>query len=144
MNQILIAAIAEAIKSDDNYLVGAVVHNKSKILSSGHNDSGKTHPEAQHGIFNRGHHAELSARKKIRHYGLRNLEITVIIILRCDGSFTMAMPCVNCMRIIEEFGIKKIHYSTWNGTIATIERKNERKINSLIVEIARQAVGIKN
>ncbi len=140
MNQILIAAINEAIRSNDTYLVGAVIHNKSKILSVGHNDGEKTHPESQIERFNTGHHAELSALTGIKHYDLKNLEITVVRILRKDGSFGLAKPCENCMRIIEEYGIKKIHYSTGEGTVATIERKNERKISDKIIKAAKEAM----
>ena len=143
MNQILIAAINEAIRSNDTCLVGAVVHRKSTILSVGHNDCEKTHPESQIQKFNTGHHAELSALTGIKHYDLKNLEITVVRILRKDGSFAIAKPCENCMRIIEEYGVKKIHYSTGKGTIATIERKSERRISEKVVKMAHVAVGSK-
>jgi len=109
-------------------------------LSVGHNDGEKTHPESKIDWFNVGHHAELSALTGIKHYDLKNLEITVVRVLRKDGSLGNSRPCENCMRIIEEYGIKKIHYSTGNGTIATIERKNERKISDKVIKMAQKAM----
>jgi len=138
MNKIIKIAIEEALSSESNFMVGAVVHNKSKIYSSGFNCAYKTHPEAQvFEKYNRGHHAEMSALIKVRHYDLKNLELTVIRISKKDGSLQMAKPCEQCMELISNFDIRKIHYSDGTGKIITLYRPNHRIVDEEIESFAK-------
>jgi len=114
---ILRKAIEAALDSESDCLVGAVVHSKGKILAVGTNDMFKTHPHYPRNI-----HAEYAALLKIQYRALSNLEITVVRVKRSDGTLAMARPCDQCMKMLEEHGIKKIHYSTGEQTIQTEQR----------------------
>lgn len=41
--------------------------------------------------------------------------------VRKDGSFAMAKPCENCMKMIVDSGIKTIYYSNSNGKMEKIK-----------------------
>jgi len=136
MTGVLRTAIQEALRSASAYMVGAVVHSKSKILSSGHNQSSKTHPKA----MNDGHgvcvHAEHAALMGIQHYSQSNLEVTVVRIRRKDGEIAMSKPCASCMRLMESAGVKKIHYTDDDGNLVTISRSGKR-ISEIAIQFAK-------
>jgi deoxycytidylate deaminase len=136
MNSILKRAVKEACKSSSTFLVGAVVHCKGRILSSGHNKANKTHPSAETNGRNVRIHAEHSALIGVQHYERGNLEVTVVRIRRMDGSFAISKPCSNCMRLMEEAGIKKIHYTDNDGNLITIDR-NTSIISDSMIEFAK-------
>jgi deoxycytidylate deaminase len=92
---------------------------KGRVIATGTNCYKKTHPlmksyaqkagESEKKIFK---HAELSA---ILASG--NKEIDKIFIQRFenDGSYAMAMPCKTCQRIIKDFGIRFVQFTTSEG-----------------------------
>lgn len=46
------------------------------------------------------------------------MDLYVVRILP-NGKLGNSKPCVNCTRLIKQFKIKRVHYSTENGTIKT-------------------------
>lgn len=57
-------------------------------------------------------HAEMDLVKKIR--GTSITEINVVRFSK-RGVPTMAKPCKYCQHFLRENGIKKVHYTNWNG-----------------------------
>ena len=91
--------------------VGAVIIKNGKPISFGYN-SYKTHPLMGN---LKTLHAEVCAIIRVQH----KIDLTgcTMIIFRehKDGSNAMSKPCPICERIIKEFGIVKIIYSTEGG-----------------------------
>lgn len=57
-------------------------------------------------------HAEMDLLKKIDGMGIT--EINVVRFSK-KGVPTMARPCRYCQEFLKENGIKKVHYTNWNG-----------------------------
>lgn len=107
-------AIEEAKKSDHKQKVGAVIFDKKRIISKGHNTKQKSikkfHPKFQRFPFSV--HAEvdsiINAKKD-----LKGLSILVIRINK-NNQFRLSKPCNDCMKYLNYVGIKKIYYSISN------------------------------
>lgn len=103
--------------------IGCIVTDTHRIISSGCNST-KTHPlqrklnkerfdtdSSRHSL-----HAEVSALlplikedidfSKVEVYTHRNY---------ANGKNAMSRPCPSCMKLIKNLGIKKIHYTTFDG-----------------------------
>lgn len=110
-NNLIHLAIEEAKKSDHKQKVGAVIFDKKRILSKGHNTCQKSvkklHPKFQR--FRYSVHAEVDAIIKAK----KDLKGTSILVIRLNknNQFKLSKPCANCMNYIEYVGIKKIFYS---------------------------------
>ena len=64
---------------------------------------------------------------KVKYKDLTNCEITILRLAKYDGkSLKMAKPCKHCQALIQEYGIKKIHYSNEYGSFTTIRLKKEK------------------
>ena len=104
------------------YQLGCVCIYKNKVLSVGFN-SNKTHPiQAK---YNKERFTEDTPHK--RHAEVHALSSLIdsdvdfskidIYVFRCfkNGQLAMARPCKSCMKLIQDLGIKRIHYTTENG-----------------------------
>lgn len=104
-------AIEEAKKSDHKQKVGAVIFDKKRIISKGHNTCQKSvkklHPKFQR--FKYSVHAEVDSIIKAK----KDLKGTSILVVRLNknNQFRLSKPCFNCMNYIEYVGIKKVFYS---------------------------------
>lgn len=126
--------LAEKVSQTSDYRkakIGAVITNKSEIISVGSNKL-KSHPLQK--ILNKKYfssrfgglydtdkvvhrfnlHAELNA---ILNAGDRDLTGYSIYIFRkdCNGHISMSRPCKACMAAIKKCGIKKVYYTTRDG-----------------------------
>jgi len=61
-------------------------------------------------------HAEVVALEQID-YGNRRGVTVISLRIRKDGSLAMAKPCPSCTRFMVKYGVKKVMYSTSDGTI---------------------------
>jgi len=105
------------------YHIGCVVVEKGKIISSGFNST-KTHPIQKTYNIERftsdatPHtlHAEISALSHVINKDVNwdNVELYIYREFR-NGNVALAKPCKSCMKLIKELGIKKIHYTTYDG-----------------------------
>jgi tRNA(Arg) A34 adenosine deaminase TadA len=90
--------------------LGAVLHKGNKKLAFGCNSLTKSHTIQNQGVkpFL---HAEISVLLKRRHYeDLGNCQITVY--REDSGGFpAIAMPCLQCQKILKLSGIRKVYYS---------------------------------
>lgn len=117
------AKIVSTMSDFDRVHIGCVVTDGShRIISSGCNST-KTHPlqkqlnkerfdlDSNHSL-----HAETAALlplmkedvdfSRVEIYTHRNFK---------DGRLAMARPCVSCMKLIKDLGVKKIWYTTTDG-----------------------------
>jgi tRNA(Arg) A34 adenosine deaminase TadA len=100
--------------------VGAVVFNKKRYISSGHNYGCRSLSKSHNPIyrkFSHSVHAEIDAIIRA-HTNLSGASILVIRLNR-KGELRLAKPCEHCMAYIEHVGIRNIFYST--SVSSTIE-----------------------
>ncbi len=63
-----------------------------------------------------------------------NLDLIVIRLSKKNNSYVNARPCYNCLQMMKNVGINKVHYSTENGLI--VEKvKNMVSIHSSAIQI---------
>lgn len=98
--------------------------NKKKIVSIGVN-SRKTHRCSLHYAYRGdvGTHSELAALNQVK---FRDLEgITVVNIrLNSKDEIRLSKPCCGCSDLLKTFDIKKIYYSTNDGTFEFLRPEN--------------------
>lgn len=112
--------LAEKISKLSNhhkYKVGSVITSGPNVISVGFNQL-KTHPKSTHPHKNL--HAEMSAILLAKQ-DLKDCEIYVFRQLK-DNTPAMSKPCEYCMTLIQEAGIKKIHF-TVNGKYESLKIK---------------------
>jgi len=97
-----------ALKSTSKFRLGAVLIKGNKIVSCGFNLMQKTHPLQQKYSIKKditlGIHAELHCI----------IGVSAKDLLK-NGLTAMAKPCYACQRLLYEFGIYNIYYTTGNG-----------------------------
>jgi len=116
-----LARLASLSSPHEKAMIGAVISRKKEVLSIGVNGL-KSHPTQKH--YNQFRfqddtaehllHAEIDAIVKLPYvpYGC---SIYVYRELR-NGTPGMSRPCAGCMRALKDFQIKRIFYSTEEGT----------------------------
>ena len=93
---------------------GAVIVRKGVPISTGWNKD-KTHPAAKH-YYSKCIHAELAAIVRLNRVDLTGTHIYVTRIMRCKGNpLGMSRPCKDCMKMIEDAGIKRIYFTNTGG-----------------------------
>ena len=92
------------LSTHPKYQVGAEIVKNGNIYSLGCNKN-QTHPDTEYGV-----HAERSA---IIHSGKDHLKNSIMITYRetNEGKPAMSRPCNVCMKLIEDYGCKRIYYS---------------------------------
>ena len=91
--------------------LGAVVVSKKRVAGKGFNKA-KTHPLLHNKYAYRSIHAECDAALK----AAQGDTIVVVRVMK-NGKLTCSRPCEKCMRFIKDYGIKKVYYSDWDGTM---------------------------
>lgn len=111
MNRWIKKAVEEANKSTFNPMVGAVIFNKGKFVSSGHNYKNRSikshHPKYRKTKYSI--HAEVDAIIRAR-TDLKGKSLLVIRINR-KGEFRLSKPCKWCFQYMKHVGIKACFYS---------------------------------
>ena len=99
--------------------IGAVVMQKSVVLSAGFNQLGKTHPYLREAgeYFHESLHAEMNAIFKIKNK--EKLEGATVLVYREDrnGHLAMSRPCEMCQKLLQRYKVKKVIYTTNNGLV---------------------------
>ena len=101
------AAMKESKKSRHRFKMGAAICRGNKVLVKACNVS-KTHPKFGSGFY-RQLHAEGHAIYRAIRQGI-DLRGTQIHIYRHNNN--LAKPCPSCMKLIQEYGIKDVFYSS--------------------------------
>ncbi len=114
---ILKKAIEEAEKSTHKYKIGAVIFDKKRIVSCGHNYPSKSVRSITYRFCKRkgSVHAEVDAIIRARQ-DLKGYSILVVRINK-KGELLNAAPCSFCMAYIEYVGLKYVYYSTLEGIV---------------------------
>jgi deoxycytidylate deaminase len=99
--------------------MGAVLVNGKNVVSRGYNMFTKSHPEFQDideegEDFLRNSHAELMALVRRKHHDVNNLTMYVWRSLD-DGTPANSRPCRICMKLIKEFGVKRVRFIDDSG-----------------------------
>lgn len=90
--------------------------NKKKLISIGVN-SKKTHTCSLNYKYRGevGTHSELAAINQLRFRGVQNFTV-VNIRLNSKNEVRMSKPCCGCADMLKQFSVKKVYYSTNDGT----------------------------
>lgn len=106
-------------KGKDNYkLAACLLDKRGRPLAYGKN-SYKSHPIALYYGAYPHVHAELDCCLS---HGLSNCSGCTMVVIRTlkDGRLTMAKPCVSCMKMMKDVGIKNVKYTNWSGSFETV------------------------
>ena len=110
--------------SEHQFRVGAVVVHKNRLVSFGHNQPLKSHPRSRNrwGRI----HAELHAILGVPLEVLRGTSLYVVRLTRV-GLLATSHPCLECMALIREVGIKRIYFV---NDKRIVEEENVQSINN--------------
>jgi len=123
----LLEPVAE-LSDHPRYKMAAAIVQKNRVISFGYNRM-KTDPLQARFAKNQDCiylHAEIACIKNaLRKLDVDNLRKTDLYVMRVrnndDGTeWAMSKPCEGCMRAIEEFGIRRVFYTTNPGEFATL------------------------
>lgn len=118
------SAVKQAKKVDHQFKLGAVIFDKSKIVSEGKNTAQrskrKLHPRYMK--WSGSLHAEQDAVLNA-FTDLKGLEMLVVRIGK-SGDFRLAKPCEHCMKYLNKIGLKRVYYTIDNTNFGVIERRN--------------------
>lgn len=109
MDQFLLVAKQQALKSNMDHKHGSVIVYKNKIIAKGYNHHVN--------YYNHKHsmHAEIDAITKIKKIPI-DFSMCDMYVVRVsnesDAILKLSKPCKNCVKTILEFGIKRVYYST--------------------------------
>lgn len=106
----------------ERHKLGAVLCRGGRILAVGFNSIRYT-KELGHGTLHAEESVILKLLKSRRQHLLVGAELYVTRV-RPNGTCGLSRPCDRCMSLIKAVGIKKVHYTTDNGT-ETINVKND-------------------
>lgn len=106
--------------SDYKMQMGCVIAKHSKPISIGFNRT-KSHPKWMVGK-NSTVHAEAAAIMACDNYNSIRGGIAYVYRELKNGMPAMARPCVNCMQLLRQCGVKKVVYSQANYPYFAIER----------------------
>ena len=103
-----------AYKSSSKFRLGAVLAKKNRVVSTGYNNMGKSHPlqqkYAKNVNFTLGLHAEVASCLGIPMLDIKDATLYVVRLLK-DNKTALAKPCSTCQNFIYNVGIKKVIYS---------------------------------
>lgn len=117
--QIIVVAFNQALLSDGvgqgQMRVGAALFKNKRILCKQCNIY-RTHPKLSKYSLYPYLHAE---SRTLIHFGLQNVANNDMLVVRVtkDNKLTMAKPCKACMHIMQDYGIRNIYYSDWEGNV---------------------------
>ena len=113
--------------SDYNRIhIGCVAVYKNHVLAVGYNTN-KTHPiqkrynKYRNMIYENTEpkssiHSEISCLMQIKDMDIDFVKVELYIYREDrNGNLAMCRPCAACMKMIDDLGIKKIHYTTNSG-----------------------------
>ena len=112
-------AIRQAEKSQfTRARVGAVIVRGGRILGVGSNrvryyHQQRTHPHRHIQSL----HAEIAAILDVRNPSQLKGSTMFVARIKKDGSLALAKPCAYCQRVINNFGIKRVVFTTDTGEI---------------------------
>ncbi len=119
-NSLISIATKEALQSDHQHKMSAIIFKGNRIISVGRNYSSRS-VKKLHPRFTRwsgSAHAEVVAIIKARKT-LKGFDIFVLRVNRF-GELRLAKPCKYCLTYLDYVGIRKIYYTTNEGKIKEV------------------------
>jgi deoxycytidylate deaminase len=95
--------------------MGAALFCGAKLISTGFNTYGKTHPASKNHKFISSIHAEHAALIKRQHYEPSGNLILYVYRETHRGVACCSKPCVFCETYIREAGVRRVRYVGVNG-----------------------------
>ena len=100
-----------ALESSAPFKLGAALAKSGRLISFGHNKYNMSSWVARKYFKFASVHAECDAIRKAFSSDLRGA-VLYIVRLKRNGSYGFSKPCVRCLRVLQECGIKRMVYST--------------------------------
>jgi len=113
-------AIAQAEKSLHRYYrMGAVVWRKKNVIAVGHNVPRKHVPRTDLPLRYRRYPSSIHAEMDALLSANTEVKGAAMLVLRvsANGSLREAFPCPFCLTYLQHVGLRKVYYSTSEGTI---------------------------
>ncbi len=111
-----------SLESNFKIQIGASILVKSKVVSSGCNQRFKSSSLTRKYHNSQMIHAEVAAIIKLKNKDL--LKGSTIVVYRQlknpKGKIALAKPCETCLKILKDYGVKKMIYTTENGYVKEI------------------------
>lgn len=101
--------------STSKYRLGSCILVNRKVVSIGFNQMLRTHPLVRKYDEFKAIHAEVSAILRLKNKDLLNGSTLVVYRETKNGTQELAKPCEVCQRIMKDFGISEVYYSTPDG-----------------------------
>ena len=100
-----------ALTSNEEHRLGACVVKSGRVLGRGKNELNKTNWLVRHAFDYPTVHAEMSALVRLSPSDIRG---SVLYVYRERKSHLpgLAKPCPRCSKVLHEFGIKRVYYTT--------------------------------
>jgi Deoxycytidylate deaminase len=135
---ILKRAVKEAMFSDYELSIGAVIFKGKRIISSGHNNLRhcRIHPKYQD--YPNSLHAEQDALLGMDWNNVKGCSILVVRV-NPSGFFAESRPCEKCYNLLNFVGIKKVYYSDKFGNIISCALQ-DMEIKSFRIRETRRGV----
>lgn len=120
--------VSMALATDSRWRVACVLLRKGRIVIRSTNVFGKTHPMQSRLADRVGQpyrvslHAELRALLNPK---AANCDTLIVGRVNRQGELCLARPCPVCQLAIFESGIKRVYYSTDNGTWSEFATRNK-------------------
>lgn len=111
MHKFLKQAVEEACKSKHTTKVGAIIFDKSKIISKGYNNPHRhvRNLKVKYQKWMNSIHADVAAIIAAK-TDLKNLSMLVVRVNK-SNQLRLSKPCKYCIMYMEYVGIKKVYYS---------------------------------
>ena len=114
-----IAKVISQMSTHKRFKVGAVIAYKNKLISAGTNTD-KSHPVQKRYDKERGfktHHCCHAEVRAILNSKMSSLAGCTVYVFRETRNNTLACsrPCPSCLKMIRDYGIKTICYTTCDG-----------------------------
>jgi tRNA(Arg) A34 adenosine deaminase TadA len=113
-------AAQRALRNNQVYHLAAILRRKGKVVKIGENTD-KTHPKFLRHYPDGGWSAYMHAEMNVLRFARPGDEIEVFRVKKECQHFTMAKPCELCQKAMQKAGIKKVHYTNWDGIWETIK-----------------------
>lgn len=115
----LLSLARDLIHNADKHRHVSFILYKSNIISIGYSQSHKTDPLAnKYGYRFNSIHSELQAIKRFPFPPSKLTRCTIVNVrVMANGNFGMSKPCINCQKLLKDFGLRTVYYTNRQGNL---------------------------
>ena len=103
-----------ALGNGRTYHIAAILRRNGRVVKIGENTN-KTHPRFKRQYEDGSWASHMHAEMNVLRFAEPGDMIEVIRFQKCDHVWTMAKPCLLCMKHMRDSGISKVRYTNWEG-----------------------------